>query len=187
MSPILGIWASGISGSKAITGNYYSIQTATVDSGGTTSIEFTSIPNTYKHLQLRFNTANTSSQVYIRLQFNSDTGSNYAWHEFYGDGSSATATSGTSDTQIMLGRNAYSTNVRTGGVVDILDYTNTNKYKTTRSLSGFNSNDTDNGNQKIELVSGLWMSTNAINSIKVYASGGDITSVSQWSLYGIKA
>lgn len=165
---------------------FHSIATQNVTTTGVTNVEFTSIPDTYKHLQVRFLTGNTGSQVYIRLQFNSDTGSNYAWHEFYGDGNSVTKTYGSTDTQLMLGRNNTGTYLRAAGVVDILDYTNTNKYKVTRSLSGFNSNSSDNGTHKIELVSGLWQNTNAITSLKIYASGDNITQNSYFALYGIK-
>ena len=49
-----GVVASGISGHLFTpTGRYESIQTATVDSAGTASITFSSIPSTYTHLQIR--------------------------------------------------------------------------------------------------------------------------------------
>ena len=49
--PILGIIASSIQGSK--TTAYESIATQTVGAGGVASVTFSSIPSTYKHLQLR--------------------------------------------------------------------------------------------------------------------------------------
>ena len=65
MAPILGIWASQNYSRYSITGSYESIATVTVGSGGSSYIEFTSIPGTYTHLQIRGilrNTGSSSSQ-----------------------------------------------------------------------------------------------------------------------------
>jgi hypothetical protein len=88
--PILGIIASAITG-NLVTTSYESIATVTVGSGGAANVEFTSIPATYTHLQVRgigrSLEANTGVDVQY-LRFNSDTGSNYAWHQLVGNGSS---------------------------------------------------------------------------------------------------
>ena len=96
MSPILGIWASP---KYVAPSNYYSIATATVTSGGTASITFSSIPSTYTHLQLRgfvrMNRADYADNLSIR--FNSDSSSNYYSHGVRGDGTNVNAwASGTS-------------------------------------------------------------------------------------------
>ena len=75
--------------------SYESIATVTVGSGGSSSIDFTSIPSTYTHLQLRM-TARCTAQsggnpTNVYLRFNSDSGSNYAWHQLAGNGSAASA------------------------------------------------------------------------------------------------
>lgn len=184
--PILGIVASSISGSKVITGNYYSIQTATVDSGGAASITFSSIPSTYTHLQLRFIARNDTGISGLIIRFNSDTSSSYARHRLTGDGSSAAAGAGTSITygEILSQSGIPSaTSTFAVSVLDILDYTNTNKYKTVRSLSGYDSN----GAGGIALESDLWMNTNAISSIYIANNTNNFAQYSQFALYGIKA
>jgi hypothetical protein len=68
-------------------------------------------------------------------------------------------------------------------VVDILDYANTNKYKTTRNLMGFDYN----GSGTIRSISGLWMSTSAINSITLTTgTSSNWQGDTQFALYGIK-
>jgi hypothetical protein len=90
---ILGIYASQISGHLfAPSGAYDSIATYTVGSGGAADVEFTSIPATYTHLQIRGIARSARSgetDDNIALQFNADTGSNYAHHDINGNGSSA--------------------------------------------------------------------------------------------------
>jgi len=67
-------------------------------------------------------------------------------------------------------------------IIDVLDYQDTNKFKTSRSLSGFDAN----GSGQVLLSSGSWRSTVAVNSITLLAGAGNWTSVSQFTLYGVK-
>ena len=85
------IFGSLSSGVAASTTSYESIATVTVGSGGAANVEFTSIPSTYAHLQVRaiFRNANATDTTFMRI--NSDTGSNYAWHTLRGNGSAVTA------------------------------------------------------------------------------------------------
>jgi hypothetical protein len=73
------------------------------------------------------------------------------------------------------------------GIIDILDYTNTNKYKTIRSMQGTNQNTTADDN--IFFVSGfMFANTNAVTQIDVVAdsTGVGFVEYSQFALYGIK-
>jgi hypothetical protein len=68
------------------------------------------------------------------------------------------------------------------GIVDVLDYANTSKYKTAKALGGF----TEIG-KKIGLRSGSWRSLNAIDTINLLPYAGTLFAVgSRFSLYGIK-
>jgi hypothetical protein len=181
MSLILGILDSG--GAAAGGGSSYeSIATVTVGSGGQASIEFTSIPADYTHLQIRgitgnVTSGNASSGVYYAA--NSDTtNGNYKSHALYGDGGSVTASAGNRLLGLIgatSGYNAY--------VIDILDYKNTNKYKTVRSLSGFD----QNGYGFVWFGSSVWMNTNAITSLTFNSDGGNFLQYSQLALYGVKS
>lgn len=185
--PILGIIASQISG-HLNTNSYESIATVTVGAGGSSSISFSSIPSTYKHLQVRgiARTSRASTQDALGMQFNSDTGSNYSRHQLNGDGTSATADAGTSTTSMQINRfTASSATANNFGVLvaDILDYSNTNKYKTVRTLGGYD----DNGSGFITLNSGLWMSTSAVSTITLISiNAANFAQYSSFALYGIK-
>ncbi len=187
MSPILGIIASGIQNSIANASSYESIATVTVGSGGAANIEFTSIPSTYQHLQIRGIGRSTRSATIddLAIRVNSDTGSNYAYHILRGDGASAIAAAGATQTTGYAGRIAAATatsSVFGVAVIDILDYSNANKYKTIRSLGGSD----NNGNGNVEYESNLWMNTNAITSILLYAPSYNFAQYSSFALYGIK-
>jgi hypothetical protein len=157
---------------------YDSIATVTVGSGGAANIEFTSIPSGYQHLQIR-GTGLITSAAGFTVQFNSDTGSNYSWHQLYGEGSIAQANAGASQTFMYTAYGAGSTTAPNAFVMDILDYKNTSKFKTLRSLSG---NDL-NGSGYIQLWSGNWRSTSAVTSIKITSSFNQYT---KFGLFGIK-
>jgi hypothetical protein len=184
--PILGIIASGISGHLfAPSGAYESIATVSVGGGGAADVEFTSIPATYTHLQIRGIGAMTASGPDdLRIRFNADTGNNYARHYIVGSGSAASA-SGTATTSFgIIGANPLPTTANTFGaaIVDILDYANTNKYKTMRALAGYDAN----GSGYVGLSSALWQNTNAITSIKLYPAASTFPQYSSFALYGIK-
>jgi hypothetical protein len=190
--PILGVIASSISGNLTPpdTGSMFPIAMVNVGSAGAASISFTSIPQTYKHLQLRLIGAdNASGSDYGNMQFNGDTGANYASHQLYGDGSSATANNFPNNNQIYIHRIPGSiTNTFGAVIVDILDYTNINKYKTVRELGGYDAN----GSGRISFSSGMWFggtignSANTITSISISTGGSSWLQYSQFALYGIK-
>ena len=183
MAPILGIYASQISGHLfAPSGAYDSIATTTLGST-TASVTFSSIPSTYTHLQLRCLMSDTATgSASMTAQFNGDTGANYSSHILLGNGSTAGAAAFISDTKMFSGYFYQGTNIFGAAVVDILDYANTNKYKTLKSLSGGDAN----GNGQMRLFSGLWMNTGAISSITLASNGGNFIQYSQFALYGIK-
>jgi hypothetical protein len=191
MTPILGILASGISGNLFTPSQSFdSIATATV-STPVSSITFSSIPQGYRHLQIRgisrIDTGGTSSGRQI-MRINGDSGSNYDFHGLYSDGSTAGSEASVGNTFIHLTSavlDGNTANVFQGCVVDILDYADTNKNKTTRTLYG---NDF-NGSGEANFYSGLWMSTSAITSLTIYARSTLTPLFKQYStfaLYGVK-
>jgi hypothetical protein len=181
--------ASAVSG-NLVTNSYESIATTTLTTT-TDYIEFTSIPSTYKHLQLRWllRSSRAAGADSISVIFNSDT-SSYPRHYLLGQGGGVTGAYGedsTAGNTGMIVRPVSAASNTTGvfgaGVVDILDYGSTSKYKTVRSLCGYD----NNGSGEITLNSGVWMSTSAITTLRV-ASGalGDLVQYSQIALYGIR-
>ena len=191
MTPMFGLIASSISGN--LSSNFDSIQTVTVGAGGQASISFTSIPSIYKHLQVRWigriTAATTDENLQIQVGNSTiDTGANYSLHGVYGIGSGSGSAFGNANTSgANLGRltGASSTsNMFGAGVIDILDYGDSNKYKTFRSIAG----DDQNGSGLVWFASGNWRSTSAINTIQfnqLYGSG-NFAQYSSFALYGIK-
>ena len=195
MSPIIQSLANASaygyrSFAAADTTSFESIATTTVGSGGTSTITFSSIPSTYTHLQLRImaRTTVTNDSDFCGMRFNSDSGSNYYRHTLNGNGSSASASSDPAAYCIVqrIPTNQFSSNIFGAIILDILDYKDTNKYKVTRHLGGFDSN----GGGQIVFESNLWKNTNAINTITIIPSNGSSFSFLEYShfaLYGIKS
>jgi hypothetical protein len=179
--PILGIIAS--SRLTAAPSSYESIATVTVGSGGAASVTFSSIPATYTHLQIRGIWLHSTTNVAAQIRFNSDTGSNYSQHILRGNGSAVVASgqSGVSGPGVTIASNSGSGGVG-ASVIDILDYTNTNKYKIVKSFCGQNVN----GDGNFRLYSGLWLNTTAISNINIIPNGGSFNEYTQFALYGIK-
>ena len=170
-------------------GDFESIATVTVGSGGAANIEFTSIPGTYQHLQIRG--INRSSQsiasvATTSIQFNSDSSSNYARHQFGGYGTGTFAAGQANQTTAWAGTftsASHLSNVFGATVIDILDYANTSKNTTVRAHSGA---DINGGEGYYQACSGLWLNTSAVSSIKLIAGSG-FAQHSTFALYGVKA
>ena len=177
---------SGVKSRSLLVGNAYFQPTsfesiATVVGDGTsTTLTFSSIPSTYKHLQIRgISNDNNGSQVKIR--FNSDTGTNYAYHYISGNGTSVTPDGIASASWMSyMAFASGNTNVMGTSVIDVLDYSSITKNKTVRSFQGYDAN----GSGSIYSSSGLWINTNAVTSISLISSFAFLSS-SKFSLYGI--
>lgn len=187
MSPILkGVVASGISGHLSTPNDYESI--ATITTAGT--FTFSSIPSTYKHLEIRAigkSSNSTYQSIYWTMRLNGDsTSGNYNCHSLYGNGGgSVTAMgNGTYTDQMIIGEIAASgsgmaSQTVSPFIVNISDYANTGKRKIIRSFVGFDGS----GVGTMRISSGLWNSNSAISSITIYGSD---TGVLHAALYGIK-
>ena len=191
-----GTWSnvlSAASNSVTVLGTAFeSIATAT-GTGSSSTITFSSIPATYKHLQIRaisrqFTGGNASQDG--RFVFNGDTTSANYWEHFV-EATGSTASSGSSDANPFLRvrrmsqGSAASASYMGVTIVDIHDYASTTKHKTIRAISG--SEDNATVYSTIDLGSGLWRNTAAINSISITISGSNhYTTDSTFALYGIK-
>jgi hypothetical protein len=163
--------------------SYESIATVTVGSGGQSSITFSLIPSTFSHLQVRGIARRSSGNTNTIVRFNSDTGNNYAAHYLIGNGSSVSAGGESSVSRFYFDVLTASATSYSAGVMDILDYANTNKYKTARTLSGIDLN----GSGSVWLASGLWQNTAAIVTVTLsLESGANFEQYSSFALYGIK-
>jgi hypothetical protein len=189
VTPIsLGIFASA---NTTVNTSFESIATVTVGSGGSSTVSFSSIPSTYAHLQVRWiartSAAAPGSEGDLIIVYGTPHANNGYAHMLYGNGSSAsvTNTGGTAYSQYA----SYTTgSTQTAssfgaGVLDVLDYANTNKYKTWRTLGGWDGN----GSGFISLSSGLQADSSALTGITFATnSGNSFAQYSTFALYGIK-
>lgn len=186
----LGILA--VAGASGGAGPAYEQITTTILGSDQASVVFSSIPQTYKHLQIRVAARCTASSTFesIHLRFNSNTGNNYAWHSLESDGSSviSNATTSTSSMSAGIVTAAFArTNAFGASIIDILDYASASKNTTIRSLSGF-IEDAD-PKRRVALQSGFQNNTNAVTSITVLSRPGvtsNLQSGSSFTLYGIR-
>jgi hypothetical protein len=176
--------------------SYESIATAN-GTGSSGVITFSSIPSTYKHLQIRSinrTTTATADGDPFNIRINGDTGANYAYHMvqgYVGATTGVTTDAASSATSMLSGYSAGNQNTASmfaPFVIDLLDYQNTNKFKTIRNLQGFDANGDGSGARyyAIRFFSGLWQSTSAITSITITAPNGNWATGSSFALYGIK-
>ena len=182
--PNLGIMASQISGHLVPPydgpyGAYDALASVTL-SASASSISFAGIPSDYKHLQVRcmYNTVTNPDNIGMTLN-GSVTSSRQ--HSLSGNGTAASASS-TTDNWFTHQAGASST-IMYGMVIDLLDYSNTNKNKTLRVLGGGDFN----GSGILFFSSVLYATTSAISSFTLQGNGGQLfTQYSSFALYGVR-
>lgn len=176
-------------GADAPAGAFESIASAT-GTGSSNTITFSSIPQTYQHLQIRMINRTNDSSGLILCRINGVTTTTYTRHRLYGDGASALATGTGSIASMFVGwtatDNYNNTNAVGATIMDIHDYSSTTKNKTIRSFTGGNDNDIIATTNYVGLHSGSFLSTNAVTSISIIAAVGSWTTQTQVALYGIK-
>ena len=197
ITTLAGASARGFGGLRTFaspTGTYESIQSVYLSSAAATNIDFTSIPATYQHLEIRFSGSSVRTSNFlddVDIQFGNgsiDTGSNYAYRAsgYESGGSSTFRTNNTGQTSMKsgfcVGGNAYPNGI---GIFQITDYANTNIFKGLHGANGFSTNDGTEQN-RWGMFTGSWASTSAITHIRVSLSNSNWAQYTQVSLYGIK-
>jgi hypothetical protein len=192
MSPLIDLIGSAKGygwGALTAGGSFESIATAT-GTGSSPTITFSSIPSTYKHLQLRVlgrSTEAGAGKTNLMIRLNNDsTTANYRTHRLTGNGSSVSGatTTGTAGLGFpdTLSRAGNTAGVMAVQIIDFQDYTATMN-RTVRMFSGIDTND---ANGILGLYSGLYLSTTAITQIDYTALDGNLSTNTIVSLYGIK-
>jgi hypothetical protein len=180
-----------------VANTYDSIATITVGAGGASNVEFTGIPNSYTHLQIRGIVQSnrpiyTTDNLDVAVGNGSiDTGANFSRHGVYSDFTSGTAIISDANVNSTLFVNGYTTTVVANAfgafVIDILDYANPNKFKTARGLSGADGNGSVLGyNPSTGVTSGSWRSNSSITNIRLSLFLSTMNQYSTFALYGIK-
>lgn len=187
--PILGSFA-GISSkayglTSSLVGDYFFIAKASAPSGAVASLDFTSIPQDYTHLEIRITHSITVSGQWLAIRFNSDTSANYnSTNNYYEN----TPNNGRlNESGATYARNGYG---ETGGgvtqpsytIMQIQQYKNTNIFKSYTHYCGSAGTATVGTFQG----GGLWRSGSAITSISIFPIANNLVQYSQAYLYGIK-
>ncbi len=200
MSPILesigSVKGFGWGAFAALLPSFESIATAT-GTGSNSTLTLSSIPQTYKHLQIRYISRDTSAitnPAGIWIDLNNDTAANYTQHYLIGNGSSASAagnsaasTGGSPQLSRATACGGMSANIFAAGIIDIHDYSSTTKNKTIRAITGSDYN-TASTNAEVGLFSSVWLNNSSgVSTIRFYfPTGGNFATGSTFALYGIK-
>ena len=176
--------ASSASNSVTVTSQYNSIATVYYSTGTGGDVTFYNIPNIYRHLQVRMFLRDTRAATDSTwfMQFNTDTGNNYAYQGMQAQGTSITGLSSTSTNSFQGITSASSAGASRFGaaVIDIFDANQSNKYKTVTYQAGY----TNNGSGYIYTVAGEWLSTYPITTITIKPNTG-FAQYSHFALYGM--
>lgn len=164
-------------------------------SGASSSYNFNSIPQLFKHLEVRWS-VRADYPVAVagefRLRFNGDVSTTYFTHWLRGDGRN-------SSTGVVNNFSGADNNIRLGevngtttpsqfamGICQIPNYTNTNAHKTVLTLTGITNIGGSNNTERASLYSGYWGgSTSAITSISFFTDYNNLSGT-RVSLYGIR-
>lgn len=165
---------------------FVKIQTVTVGSGGTSAIDFTSIPQTYTDLKIVASLRSNRSAALgdtPALKFNTSS-ANFLSKNIFGQGSGAVTSGTDNDSGIgtMPGPNATAS-VFGSLEVYIANYTSAaNKYFSTESTMENNATAS-----YMLLLGSRWSQTAAITSISIFSqTSSTILEYSTATLYGIK-
>ena len=161
------------------TSTYVALATTTL-SGTASSVTFSSISGSYRDLVLVVDCEATSN-LDVGVRYNGDTGSNYSYVLMRGTSSGTSSGATGSSDRIYLGTTALSTDNRGTYILQVMDYSATDKHKT--SLHRTNYNDT----AIVGAFAARWANTNAITSLEVFAHTSSFKVGSTFSLFGIEA
>lgn len=163
--------------------------------GSSSSFTFTSIPQTYKHLQIRAilrENSGGNANGSLKLEFNGSGSSVGRGHWFQALGETSPYTNAQYDSGDMYIQYVSVGSAATGNVygmliMDIMDYSDTSKNKVIRNFYGINANNLAATSAAVGSNSNLWVNTSAINQIKLVGSNNNpYTTLSNVALYGIK-
>lgn len=172
-------------------GAFDSIASATPS--GTNTVTFSSIPQTFSHLQIRAVVATTDNQsgsMYdYNVRINGVSTTSYYTQEIRSTSNNVNATSANFDDTafyLLAWGAAQSYVIFAPSTLDFLDYTSTNKAKSIRYVTGGNNN-AGNNNPILRLGNTLFNSvSNPITSITFTMLTGNFAGGTTFALYGIR-
>jgi hypothetical protein len=161
------------------------ISSITVGSGGTATISFNSIPQTYTDLLIVLAGRSDAANPYVGVKFNGSSSSDYSRLWLYGDGSSrdtGSVTGVSSSTAAMLiARSDATSNTFGNSQMYIPNYAIT----AAKNGSGENANENNATSAFASLTAMSRTTTDAVTSITFTPGSGNFAQYSSAYLYGI--
>lgn len=161
------------------TSTYVALATTTLTSSAS-SVTFSSIPQDYRDLVLVFNGGSSSGQAQAGVRLNSDSGNNYSSVVMAGNGSGTFTSSQTAAQLAMTWAYAYTAPTNNTSVMQIMDYSATDKHKSALTRTPI-------PDAATLAHASRWANNAAVNSVSVVAFIGSFSAGSTISLYGIEA
>jgi hypothetical protein len=161
---------------------YTLINSVTVGSGGTATIDFTSIPQTYTDLKLMTSLRSNNSGGNVSYIYFNNTNSSLSNTRYYASVNTVAVYSST-DVFSYIPPSTGTANTFSTQEWYIPNYTDGARHKTVNILGAANSTSTG---YELGFIAGLWEQNNAINRITLYPSAGSFVQYSTAYLYGIK-
>jgi len=176
--------AAGAGGEPVALDSFELIATA-FGTGSNSTINFESISQDYKHLQIHFTGASSAATDRdLWLRFNGVSTTVYGWQRVAANGADTVGGGNQITNQIVLGSALLRGDVAdqvSAGVINILNYSDSTKNTTVKALFG-----SAGSTRTIGLYGGLYGETTVVSSINLQPDANFFSSRSRFSLYGIK-
>lgn len=144
------------------------------------SIDFTSIPTDYRHLQLVSSVKGVNAGAFgLFLRMNGDAGANYSHQFLQAAGTTVSASATTAASSLTVGVVADTAFNTTTVWLPRYDSTTQQKPATFHGQTPFST-------QYVRSGGGLWLSTAAINQLTILSASGNLAVGSTVSLYGMR-
>lgn len=159
--------------------------------GSASTIDFTNIPQTYRHLLIELSSRNSTSSANVMVRFSTDgttfdAGNNYDWQYLSGTAAAAGAGETLAGSYILGGANTAASDVMSPSTIHILDYTNSSYQKTALVQYGRKTG-TASGNLTAGAVAGFWRNTVAILGVRLTVTADNFALGTRATLYGLPA
>jgi hypothetical protein len=170
-----------------MTTSWTAIASVTVGAGGTSSIDFTSIPSTYTDLVVKLSARSTLDEANgghaVGLKINGVT-TNQSYRVLSANGSSASSFNGTDNFLTFMDSSGYTANTFGNSEIYFTNYAGSNN----KAISADGVSENNATAARSGLTAYLWSNSAAITSLSffMYVGTGSIVQYSTATLYGIK-
>ena len=170
--------------SFSVESAWKSIQTITLSSDNS-FIDFSSIPQTYKHLKIIALIRGNQGLNNIGLRLNGDSGASFQRGFIGSEGTNVNGGSYPAGSGFDWIYGTNNTNLRMVNEIIISNYTDTNKWKNVDAfIHGHHNSTSSYTNMIIQYGVGHWQNTSAVTSVSIFSSA--ISAGSTFQLYGIE-